>query len=105
MSEETKSSDTKKSQGISRRDLLKGIAITAGVVAVGAVAGVNPIGTANAAGACPGMTPKATLQYQDHPNGKDQCSTCAHFIAPHCCTVVAGPVAADGWCMAFAPKA
>ncbi|MHB1633147.1 MAG: iron oxidase [Acidithiobacillus sp.] len=104
MSDEQKGIQKSESENVSRRQVLKGIAITAGVVAAGAVAGVNPIGAAHAAGKCPGTTPKAALQYQSHPKGKDQCSVCANFIAPHCCKVVAGSVAPDGYCMAFAPK-
>ncbi|AEM49324.1 High Potential Iron sulfur Protein Hip [Acidithiobacillus ferrivorans] len=95
---------TEKPQNLSRRDVLKGIAITAGVVAAGAVVGVNPIGAAHAAGKCPGITPKASLQYQPHPKGKEQCSACANFIAPHCCKVVAGSVVPEGYCMAFILK-
>ena len=105
MSDELKGSEKSKPENVSRRQVLKGIAITAGVVAAGAAVGVSPIGAAHASGKCPGTTPKAALQYQPHPHGKDHCSVCANFIAPHCCKVVAGAVAPDGYCMAFAPKA
>ncbi len=104
MSDEQKGIEKTETENVSRRQVLKGIAITAGVVAVGAMAGVNPIGAAHAAGKCPGTTPKAALQYQPHPKGKDHCSVCANFIAPHCCKVVAGSVVPDGYCLAFAPK-
>ena len=104
MSDEQKGIEKNEPENVSRRQVLKGIAITAGVVAAGAVAGVNPIGAAHAAGKCPGTTPKAALQYQPHPKGKDHCSVCANFIAPHCCKVVAGSVVPDGYCLEFAPK-
>jgi hypothetical protein len=104
MSNEHNGNNKLKPEGVRRRDLLKGIAITVGVVAAGPITGMSPIGVAHAAEKCPGMTPKATLQYQPHPKGKDQCSVCAHFIAPHCCTVVAGSIAPAGWCIAFIPK-
>lgn len=104
MSKEENGTEKTTPESLSRRDVLKGIAITAGVVAVGAVTGVNPIGAAHAAGKCPGTTPKAALQYRPHPNGKDHCAVCANFIAPHCCKVVAGSVVPDGYCLAFIPK-
>lgn len=104
MGDERNGSKNGKLEGLTRRDVLKGIAISAGVVAVGAITGANPIGAARAAGTCPGTTPKATLQYQTQPKGKDHCSVCANFIAPHCCKVVAGQISPEGWCMAFTPK-
>ncbi|MHB9044280.1 twin-arginine translocation signal domain-containing protein, partial [Acidithiobacillus sp.] len=77
MSNEHNGNNKLKPEGVRRRDLLKGIAITVGVVAAGPITGMSPIGVAHAAEKCPGMTPKATLQYQPHPKGKDQCSVCA----------------------------
>ncbi len=88
---------------MTRRKLLRGMAVTAGVLAAGAAAGIGPIGIAEA-GKCPGTTPKAAVAYQDHPNGAKHCATCAFFIAPGCCKVVAGPVVASGYCKAFSPK-
>ena len=103
MSEKLKETESSEPGNISRRDMLKGIAITAGIVAAGTMVGANPIGAAHAANNCPGTTPKAEVQYQPHPKGKEQCSGCANFIAPKCCKVVAGPVAPDGYCIAFTP--
>lgn len=100
MSEDQKKPENK--QNISRRNMLKGIAITAGTV-VGASVGLNPLKAAHAGG-CPGTVPKASLQYRPHPNGSSECDNCANFIAPHCCKVVAGPIVKHGWCMAYAPK-
>ncbi len=88
---------------LSRRTLLRGMAVTAGVLAAGAAVGVSPMGIAEA-GKCPGTTPKTAVAYQDHPNGGEHCATCAFFIAPGCCKVVAGPVVASGYCKAFSPK-
>ena len=81
---------------ITRRDALKNIAVVAGGIAVTTMVGA---GTANA-----GTVSKASVQYQDHPKGKQQCSVCANFVAPHGCKVVAGKIATTGWCVAFAPK-
>ena len=103
MSEKQKEPDNSKLENVSRRDVLKAVVITAGVVAAKTAFGVNPIGVAHAAGNCPGTTPKAEVQYQPHPKGKDQCSGCANFIAPKCCKVVAGQIAPDGYCIAFTP--
>lgn len=88
---------------MSRRHALQGIGVTVVAIAAGVAAGLKP-GTARAS-ACPGVAPKATMEYQDHPKGKDECDICANFIAPHCCKIVAGPIVPTGWCMAFTPKA
>ncbi|MBU2857356.1 twin-arginine translocation signal domain-containing protein [Acidithiobacillus ferrooxidans] len=98
MSEELKSSAPSGmlEKKITRRDALKNIAVIAGGIAVTAMAGV---GTANA-----GTVSKASVQYQDHPHGKQHCSVCANFVAPHSCKVVAGTIDPNGWCMAFTPK-
>jgi hypothetical protein len=53
---------------------------------------------------------KEDFHYQDHPNGDKRCATCAQFIPPEAgkqlggCRIVAGPISADGWCMAFTPR-
>ena len=87
---------SEKDKLITRRDALKNIAVVAGGIAVTTMVGA---GTANA-----GTVSKASVQYQDHPKGKQQCSVCANFVAPHGCKVVAGKIAPTGWCVAFAPK-
>ncbi|WP_239058863.1 iron oxidase [Acidithiobacillus ferrianus] len=85
-----------KSKTITRRDMLKNMVAGAGAVAVTTMMGV---GVADA-----GVMAKAAVQYQDTPKGKDRCSTCANFIAPHSCKVVAGNISPNGWCIAFVPK-
>ena len=87
---------SEKDKLITRRDALKNIAVVAGGIAVTTMVGA---GTPNA-----GTVSKASVQYQDHPKGKQQCSVCANFVAPHGCKVVAGKIAPNGWCVAFAPK-
>ncbi|MGC8474856.1 MAG: hypothetical protein ACP5NP_00740 [Acetobacteraceae bacterium] len=54
-----------------------------------------------------GTVPKAALRYRDHPLGEKSCVTCAHFRhaatpggAAHC-TVIAGVVQPDGYCIAW----
>ena len=50
------------------------------------------------------------MQYQDHPKGDQDCSTCLQFIpgksasAMGQCNVVAGPISPKGWCIAYAKK-
>lgn len=45
-----------------------------------------------------------SAMYQDHPKGNQQCSTCAQFVAPNQCKLVAGDISPKGWCVFFAPK-
>ena len=87
---------SEKNKLITRRDALKNIAVVAAGIAVTTMVGA---GTANA-----GTVSKASVQYQDHPHGKQHCSVCANFVAPHSCKVVAGTIDPNGWCVAFAPK-
>ncbi len=44
------------------------------------------------------------VMYQDHPNNGQHCSLCAQYIDPNNCKIVQGPIVANGWCAAFAPK-
>ncbi len=54
-----------------------------------------------------GTVAKAALSYRDHPLGEKSCAGCAHFIpavvlgGTNHCTVVAGPVNANGYCVAW----
>lgn len=42
---------------------------------------------------------KAQAQYQEQPNGDQQCSTCQHFVAEsNTCNLVEGQIAPNGWC-------
>lgn len=42
---------------------------------------------------------KAQAQYQEQPNGDQQCSTCQHFVAEsNACNLVEGEIAPNGWC-------
>ncbi len=63
-------------------------------------------GVANAAG----TMPKTNVHYQETPKGAAQCSKCNYFLAgkgpggTNLCKIIAGPIAATGWCTMFAPK-
>ncbi len=56
-----------------------------------------------------GLASKASVGYQDHPNGHDRCSNCEHFIpgptktALGSCKVVAGKISPHGYCYAYNP--
>jgi hypothetical protein len=82
---------------ISRRDLLKGVAIIAG-------AAVFRPARAQA------KVSKAAMQYQDHPKGSAECSNCLQFVpgktptAMGTCKVVEGAISPKGWCLAYAKK-
>lgn len=42
---------------------------------------------------------KSQAQYQEQPNGNEQCSNCTHFIAESgSCALVQGSIAPDAWC-------
>lgn len=85
----------------SRRAVLKGAAALAAVVATAA----SP-----AAVLAQGKASKASMQYRDSPNGKQECSNCLQVIpgktpqAEGSCKVVAGAISPHGWCIAYTPK-
>jgi hypothetical protein len=86
----------------SRRHVLK--------CAAAALAAIPVVISAKALAAESAKTSKATMKYQDHPNGKQRCDGCLQFIpgsspkAHGTCKVVAGDISPQGWCIAFAPK-
>lgn len=65
---------------------------------------------ARPAAARAGNASKEDFHYQDHPNEEKRCANCVQFIPPAAgqqsgsCQIVAGPISANGWCMAFTPK-
>lgn len=80
---------------ISRRTLLQ---MTACLVPAALLTAMG--GTAQASQ----KVPKATVKYQDHPHGDQQCSKCRFFIKPHSCQLVEGKIYPDGWCTLFQAK-
>jgi hypothetical protein len=79
----------------SRRGLLRGgLTILAGTVLA-----------STAARADDDKVDPASVMYQTTPNNGQQCSTCVNFVAPNACKVVSGTILANGWCVAYAPKA
>jgi len=53
---------------------------------------------------------KADVKYQDKPNAGKECDDCIHYVPDPerkgrgTCQVVAGPVSAHSYCLAFTPK-
>ncbi len=44
------------------------------------------------------------VQYQDNPKDGQRCDGCAQWQPPNACLIVAGQIAPQGWCVAYAPK-
>ncbi len=86
---------------ISRRTLLKGAVVMAGVAVASAFTGK----AARAA-----KQSKASVKYQDTPNGDKQCSTCTFFIpgktpkANGTCKLVEGSISPQGYCIEYSRK-
>jgi hypothetical protein len=47
---------------------------------------------------------KNMIMYQDTPKDGQRCDNCTHWQPPNACAIVEGPIAAAGWCGAWAPK-
>ena len=95
--------DTLNSKKVNRRSFLKGAALLASIAVVPVVASKQASAAAKAS--------QASMQYQDHPKGKLECSNCIQFIpgktakAMGTCKVVEGAIHPQGYCIAYAPKA
>jgi hypothetical protein len=48
---------------------------------------------------------KAAAHYQNHPNRQQRCGGCVHYVFPHGCEIVAGPISPHGWCRFYKAKA
>ena len=78
---------------MSRRTLL-----TTAMAAVTVLAGART-------GRAQAKMPKQTAQYQDSPNGDQQCEGCRFFIDAGSCQLVEGEISPNGWCRLYQPKA
>lgn len=90
----------------SRRALLRDLAVGAS-----AVAGLPLLARASSTRVeAVGTVSKSALQYQDTPKGSSACANCANFLpgesadATGRCTIVAGEISPQGWCLAYAAK-
>ncbi len=92
---------------ISRRLMLRHMAVAAGAVTSLPLLGRPALARADAAPAS-GTAAKSALQYQDHPKGTSACANCANYIpgkdpkADGRCIIVAGDISPKGWCLAYA---
>jgi hypothetical protein len=89
--------DSNKTNGRSRRDVLK-----VGAYALGAFGAMGLAGGAEAQVAK--KTQQKSVMYQATPKDGKQCSGCQHFQAPSSCRIVEGDIAANGYCILFAKK-
>jgi hypothetical protein len=86
--DQTNSADPNAADSISRRQLLRGAAATAGGIAA-VLAASSP--------AQAKMAQKAA-GYQDGPKGDQTCASCSLFKAPAACILVDGTISPNGWC-------
>ena len=83
---------------LSRRNLLRGATVIAGVTAlIGAGLAASPAvaGTKFA---------QSMAKYQPSPKNGQSCATCTQFQPADSCKVVDGKVSASGWCLLYARK-
>jgi hypothetical protein len=90
-------SGTPKEQ-ISRRSLLRGIPVVAGVAAT-----LGTMGIQNTARAQAKLT-HVQAKYQDTPKNGQECSTCLQFQPPNACAIVMDPISPRGWCQFYGKK-
>ena len=80
---------------VSRRCVLRNVAMTAG--------GVTLLATAPRQAEAAQVSQKL-VAYQDTPHGTQECDNCAQFLAPSSCKVVEGTIAPKGWCKVYVKK-
>jgi hypothetical protein len=83
---------------LSRRLILRSLALTAGGAAMLATSA-----SLNQAAAQTKVTQKA-VKYQDTPKGALRCDNCTQFEAPSSCKTVEGSISPAGWCMVYVKK-
>ena len=89
--------DYKPAFAASRRRLILGAALTAGLAGA---AGLIPWSAMSA----DSKVSQTQSGYQSHPNGAQRCDACTNFQAPSSCKLVTGPVSSSGWCSLFAAR-
>ncbi len=91
-------------QATRRRILKAGLAAVGGVVAAGAAQAAETAMAPKPQRLAQEKIAQAQVQYQTTPKDGQKCSTCVNFEAPAACKIVAGTIAPEGWCIAYAPK-
>jgi len=91
-------------QATRRRILKAGLAAVGGVVAAGAAQAAETAATPKPLKLADEKIAQAQVQYQTSPKDGQKCSLCVNWEAPNACKIVAGTIAPEGWCIAYAPK-
>lgn len=81
---------------VSRRTVLRAAALLIGVPLASTLHSERAMAQQKAS--------KATMKYQDKPNGAMQCGNCLQFVPPAACKVVEGAVSSQGYCIAWVKK-
>lgn len=85
--------------GATRRQLLGGAAVAAGL------AGVASVGLFQRdAVAATIKLHQGDIGYQPSPKGNARCELCVNWQAPNACKLVAGQISPSGWCSLYARK-
>jgi secreted PhoX family phosphatase len=84
---------------LSRRSMLRSLALTAGGAAIFAT---TMTGTREAAAQA--KASQKAVGYQETPHGTQRCDNCKQFIAPSSCKVVEGNINPAGWCKVYIKK-
>ena len=83
--------------GISRRHLLEGAIVAAGVAGFAAPAAAQEVSEAQ-------KISHADAKYHPTPNGQQRCAICLQFEPPDKCKIVRSPISPNGWCQFFAAR-
>jgi hypothetical protein len=86
-----------RSAALSRRAMLRKLALGAGGAAV-----LGTTGSREAAAQT--KVAQKLVAYQDTPHGAQRCDNCRQFEPPSGCKVVEGTIAAAGWCKVYVAK-
>lgn len=89
------SDSNRRSDSVSRRRVIAGVALAVGTAAAGAAA--TRVSAQQ-------KISQADAKYVDHPNNNQQCDGCIQFEAPSACKIVEGTISPKGWCQFFGAK-
>jgi High potential iron-sulfur protein len=85
---------------LSRRSILRNLTVTAaGTATLGTMISGNRQAAAQTT-----KLAKTVVAYQDTPHDGQRCDNCLQFEPPSSCKVVAGEIAAAGWCKVYVKK-
>lgn len=82
------------SPNVSRREILRGVTVAAGGVAI----------LLTASSQAQAKMAQTAAGYQASPKGDQNCSGCALFKSPSSCTLVDGTISPNGWCRFYSKK-